>query len=61
MAPVAKVGIAGQVLINKALVMTQIQVGLVTILGNEDLTMLEWAHGTGSTFKYGSAFCIVTL
>ena len=42
-----KVGIAGQVLINKALVMTQVQVGLVTILGNEDLTMLEGAHGTG--------------
>ena len=42
-----KVGIAGQVLINKALVMTQVQVGLVTILGNEDLTMLERAHGTG--------------
>ena len=27
--------------------MTQVQVGLVTILGNEDLTMLERAHGTG--------------
>ena len=42
-----KVGIAGQVLINKALVMTQVQVGLVTILGYKDLTMLERAHGTG--------------
>ena len=25
--------------------MTQVQVGLVTILGNEDLTMLERVHG----------------
>ena len=27
--------------------MTQVQVGLVTILGYKDLTMLERAHGTG--------------
>ena len=27
--------------------MTQVQVGLVTVLGHEDLTMLEGAHGTG--------------
>ena len=42
-----KVGIAGQVLVNKALVVTQVQIGLVAVLGHKDLTMLERAHGTG--------------
>ncbi len=30
-----------------ALVMTQIQVGLGAVGGNEDLAVLEWAHGAG--------------
>ena len=42
-----KVGIAGQVLVNKTLVVAQIQIGLVAVLGHKDLAMLEWAHGTG--------------
>ena len=42
-----KVGITGQVLVNKALVVAQVQVGLVAVLGHEDLTMLERAHGAG--------------
>ena len=42
-----KVRIAGQVLVNKALVVAQVQIGLVAVLGHEDLTMLERAHGAG--------------
>ena len=42
-----KVGIAGQVLVNKALVVAQVQIGLVAVLGHKDLAMLERAHGTG--------------
>ena len=42
-----KVGIARQVLIDKALVVAKIQIGLIAILGYKDLTMLERAHGAG--------------
>ena len=42
-----KVRIAGQVLVNKALVVAQVQIGLVAVLGHKDLTVLERAHGTG--------------
>ena len=42
-----KVGIARQVLIDKALVVPQVQIGLIAILGHKDLTMLERAHGAG--------------
>ena len=42
-----KVGIAGQVLVNKALVVAQVQIGLVAVLGHKDLAMLERAHGAG--------------
>ena len=42
-----KVRIAGQVLVNKALVVAQVQIGLVAVLGHKDLTVLERTHGTG--------------
>ena len=42
-----KVGIAGQVLVNKALVVAQVQIGLVAVLGHKDLAMLERTHGAG--------------
>ena len=42
-----EVGIAGKVLVDEALVMTKVEIGLVAILGNKDLAVLERAHGTG--------------
>ena len=40
-----EVGIAGKVLVDKTLVMTQVKVGLIAVLSNKDLTMLVRAHG----------------
>ena len=42
-----EVGIAGKVLVDEALVMAKVEIGLVAILGNKDLAVLERAHGTG--------------
>ena len=40
-----EVGIAGKVLVDKALIVTKVEVGLIAVLRNKDLAMLERAHG----------------
>ena len=40
-----EVGVAREVLVNEALVVAQVQVGLLAVLGDEDLAVLERAHG----------------
>ncbi len=39
-----EVGVAREVLVNEALVVAEVQVGLVAVLGHEDLAVLERAH-----------------
>ena len=40
-----EVGIAGKVLVDKALIVTKVEVGLIAVLRNKDLAMLERTHG----------------
>ncbi len=40
-----EVGLAREVLVDEALVVAQVQVALVAVLGDEDLAVLEGAHG----------------
>jgi len=32
---------------SEAFVMAQVKIGLGAVVGDEDLTVLEWAHGAG--------------
>ena len=41
-----EVGLARKGLVDEALVMAQVEVAFVAVVGNEDLAMLERAHGT---------------
>ena len=41
--------------------MSQVEVAFMTVFGNEDLAMLERLMVPGSTLRYGSIFCMVTL
>ena len=42
-----EVGVAREVLVDKALVVAEVEVGLVAVLGDEHLAVLEGAHGAG--------------
>ena len=48
-----QVGKLVQVLIDESFIMTQVQVGLCPILGNEDLAVLEGTHRTGVDIDVG--------
>ena len=52
---------AREVLVDEALVVADVEVGLGAVLGDEDLAVLERAHRPGSTLMYGSNFCICTF
>jgi hypothetical protein len=56
-----EVGLAGEVLVDEALVVAEVEVGLLAVLGHEDLAVLEGAHGARVDVEVGSAFCIMTL
>ena len=46
-------GVAGEVLVHEALIVPQIQVGLGAVLCDEDLPVLEGAHGAGVHVEIG--------
>ena len=48
-----EVGVAREVLVNEALVVAQVQVGLLAVLGDEDLAVLERAHGARVDVEVG--------
>ena len=41
-----KIGVLIQILINKTLIMSQVQIRLRTVIGNENFSVLIWAHGS---------------
>ena len=43
----------GQVFVNEPLIVAQVQIGLGPILGDEDLSVLERAHGAGIDIQVG--------
>ena len=47
------VGLAGQVAVEEPLVVTDVEVGLGTVLGDEDLTVLERVHGARIDVEVG--------
>jgi len=47
---------AGQVAVQEALVVTDIEVGLGAVLGNEDLAVLKRVHGAGVDVEVGVEF-----
>ena len=48
-----QVGVLVQVLIDEALIMAQVQVGLGAVVGDEHLAVLEGAHGAGVHIDVG--------
>jgi len=52
---------AREVLVDEALVVTDVEIGLGAVLGHEHLAMLERLIVPGSTLMYGSNFCICTF
>ena len=46
-------GVAGEVLVHEALIVSQVQVGLGAVLGDEDLPVLEGAHGARVHIEVG--------
>ena len=50
------VALFGQALINKALVVSQIQIGLSTIIRHKDLSVLDRIHGTRINVDIGIKF-----
>ena len=48
-----QVGVFVQILVDKALVVAQIQIGLSAIVGHEHLTVLQRAHGAGIHIHIG--------
>ena len=48
-----EVGAAGEVLVDEALVVTEVEVGLLAVLGDEDLAVLERAHRAGVDVQVG--------
>ena len=60
-APAVWFGVAREVLVDEALVVADVEVGLGAVLGDEDLAVLERAHRPGSTLMYGSNFWTCTL
>ncbi len=47
------VGVAGEALVDEALVVTEVEVGLRSVVGDEDLAMLERTHGAGVDVEVG--------
>jgi hypothetical protein len=45
-----------EVLVDEPLVVAQVEVGLATVLGDEDLTMLERVHGARVDIDVGVEF-----
>ena len=56
-----EVRILVQVLVDEALVMAQVQVGLGAVVGDEDLTVLQGAHGTRVHVHVGVQLLAATL
>ena len=48
-----EVGLAREVLVDEALVVTEVEVGLLAVLGHEHLAVLERAHGAGVDVEVG--------
>ena len=40
-----EVGVLIKILIDESLVVAKVEIGFRTVIGDEDLTMLEWGHG----------------
>ena len=47
------IGVAGEVLVDEALIVTQVEVGLRAVFGHEDLPVLERAHRPGIDIEIG--------
>ena len=52
-------GVAAQALVNKALIVTEIEVGLGAVVGDEHLAVLIRAHGAGVDVEVGVKFLVL--
>ena len=48
-----RIGALGQILVDEALVVPEVEVGLATVLGDEDLAVLAGIHGPGVDVDVG--------
>ena len=49
----SNVALCRKILVNEAFVMSEVEIGFRSVAGNEDLSMLKWAHCAGVDVQIG--------